>query len=307
MRYLLFVAVLLTACSSSSENSTTSDTGLTPLLDMGDGGSDPTSDMDATDGGSPDVAVDGGPDLLLNGALLAALRADATATMTALGYNRARDLMYEPTGVDDDNGRIECIYTARTVDTDGTRTPSANCAFADGAPTNCAFNTEHTVPRVTLRSALTDGTPEYDAAEGDMHHLFPSEELANQKRGNFDFGNTDCASAGNCEFDELSQLGIPVGGDGPTNCPAGVDAGLDLCVMQVREERRGDVARAHFYMSMRYNFRLGPKVELDLRAWSDADPPDAREILRNDKIENRQGNRNPFVDEPELLDRISDF
>ncbi len=239
--------------------------------------------------------------------LLFALRRDAGSTMFALGYNAARDAMYAPGGIDDQAGRIEGIYTGRTVDTDGSRTPSTNCALADGTPRGCAFNTEHIVPRVDLRAAFGDGTPEYDAAEGDLHHLFPSEELANNARANFPFGETDCAAAGNCAFDERSQLGLPVGGTGRTSCPMGVDPGEDLCVMQLRPERRGDVARAVFYMSMRYELALPEANESTLRRWHAADAPDALEQARNAAVERAQGNRNPFVDDPALTDRIANF
>jgi len=58
-------------------------------------------------------------------------------------------------------------------------------------------------------------------------------------------------------------------------------------------------------------------MKLTLIEWNKLDPVDEQEIQRNDKIEGwifnedgsktfskLQGNRNPFVDCPELLDRI---
>lgn len=285
----------------------TADIGRVDDLSVVDLGGDAGGDEDLT------TALDVGADLTDQGgmlrdeALLAALRRDAESTMTSLGYNGARDAMYASGGVEDQGGRIECVYTGRTVDTDGSRTPGGNCALFDGSPTTCAFNTEHTVPRVVLRDRFGDGTPEYDEAEGDIHHLFPTEELANTARANFDFGATDCAVVGNCRFDEESHLGLPVGGSGPTNCPGGVDPGEDLCVMQVRAQRRGDVARAVFYMSMRYELDLSPGVETELRAWHAGDPPDDYERSRNELAEAVQGNRNPFVDTPGYVDQIADF
>lgn len=38
--------------------------------------------------------------------------------------------------------------------------------------------------------------------------------------------------------------------------------------------------------------------------WHHADPVDAEERLRNDKVERLQGNRNPFVDHPEWAQRL---
>ncbi|MFZ5949748.1 MAG: endonuclease, partial [Candidatus Rifleibacteriota bacterium] len=37
------------------------------------------------------------------------------------------------------------------------------------------------------------------------------------------------------------------------------------------------------------------------------DPVDEEEKARNDRIENIQHNRNPFVDRPDFVDQISDF
>ena len=35
--------------------------------------------------------------------------------------------------------------------------------------------------------------------------------------------------------------------------------------------------------------------------WNAIDPVDATELLRNDTIQAIQGNRNPFIDHPELM------
>ena len=78
-------------------------------------------------------------------------------------------------------------------------------------------------------------------------------------------------------------------------------------MFEVRKEQRGDTARAKFYFSMRYKKSIGPKEESVLRRWNDEDPVDAREMTRNDGIEEVQKNRNPFVDHPEFISQISDF
>jgi endonuclease I len=48
-------------------------------------------------------------------------------------------------------------------------------------------------------------------------------------------------------------------------------------------------------------------VEATLRTWHEEDPVDQDERTRNDNIDRAQHNRNPFVDLPELVNRISDF
>jgi len=137
---------------------------------------DDTSD-DTTSEVSPDTAEDTTPDPyggLVDAALRAVLLAETTLGHTPLGYNGGRDAMYAVGGVDDVGGRIECIYTGRTVDATGSRTPNRNCQRADGTPITCNFNTEHTWARYDLRLALTENSPAYNAAEGDIHHLRPS-------------------------------------------------------------------------------------------------------------------------------------
>ena len=78
---------------------------------------------------------------------------------------------------------------------------------------------------------------------------------------------------------------------------------------------RGDVARIMFYMYTRYegleltdnltsadNTSMG---ELSLFIeWNQLDPVDNFEIQRNDRIYCYQGNRNPFIDYPNLVDNL---
>ena len=78
---------------------------------------------------------------------------------------------------------------------------------------------------------------------------------------------------------------------------------------------RGDVARICFYMALRYTF-LQLIDETDstdsvsmgklstLLKWNEEDPVDAFETQRNNRIYEYQGNRNPFIDYPELAGRI---
>ena len=78
---------------------------------------------------------------------------------------------------------------------------------------------------------------------------------------------------------------------------------------------RGDVARIMFYMYIRYD---GLKLTDDIEnadktsmgklslflEWHELDPVDNFEIQRNDRIYSYQGNRNPFIDYPEYVDRL---
>ena len=77
---------------------------------------------------------------------------------------------------------------------------------------------------------------------------------------------------------------------------------------------KGDVARAVFYLAVRYedlevvngfpntNNQLGDLATL--LTWHQNDPPDDYEMNRNNVVYDWQKNRNPFVDNPELVDYI---
>lgn len=80
-----------------------------------------------------------------------------------------------------------------------------------------------------------------------------------------------------------------------------------IVVFEPRDDHKGDVARAMFYMSVRYWWVIPDEMEAALRDWHTLDPPDDDERARNDRIQEAQGNRNPFVDRPEAVDEIDDF
>ena len=89
------------------------------------------------------------------------------------------------------------------------------------------------------------------------------------------------------------------------------------------ERSEGNVARAMLYVALIYGERmlglglegaadeqqrqraawLAPQLG-DLKAWSAKDPVDAEERRRNVEIAKVQGNTNPFVDDPTLVDRV---
>jgi len=141
-------------------------------------------------------------------------------------------------------------------------------------PNASDMNLEHTWPQSLGATGI---------AKCDLHHLFPTDSRANGIRGNNPFGDVDHAS--------WEQGGSKT----------------DKEVFEVRPEQRGDTARGMFYFSIRYNKRIDPKQEATLKRWHKEDPVDADEKKRNDRIQNFQNNRNPFVDNPAFVDRISDF
>ncbi len=83
-----------------------------------------------------------------------------------------------------------------------------------------------------------------------------------------------------------------------------------------RDEVKGDIARILLYMDVMYSDltliylnagspAVGEMADLaTLLRWNNEDPVDAFELARNEKIYEYQGNRNPFIDHPELADYI---
>ena len=57
----------------------------------------------------------------------------------------------------------------------------------------------------------------------------------------------------------------------------------------------------------KYRQPSGESLENLLRKWHFEDPPDEWEEKRNDLIELIQGNRNPFIDQPDLVERVAGF
>ncbi len=153
-------------------------------------------------------------------------------------------------------------------------------------------NIEHVFPMGWVTNAMDCGTrnlcrynPLFNRIEADLHNLYPSRTDVNEARESFRFGNI----AG-----ESRRFGA--------ECDFEVDARQR--VVEPRPAVRGDIARAMFYMVKQYpeaKLEIFAKQKALLKQWHKEDPPDAAEKARNDRIEFLQGNRNPFIDTPNLL------
>lgn len=119
-------------------------------------------------------------------------------------------------------------------------------------------------------------SPKFKSMQSDMHNIFPMIEDPDSSIDESNF-------AGLWEY---SYCGIA---DTP------------------RKEISGEASRAYLYMSFLYKIPLQDSLEDSLRKWHFEDPPSEWEEKRNDLIEVVQGNRNPFIDQPELVERVSDF
>lgn len=140
------------------------------------------------------------------------------------------------------------------------------------------FNCEHVVPQSWFNKRKQP--------KADLHHLFTCESGCNNFRGNrayFDFANEavrdGCGESGERTFEP--KLG------------------------------KGAAARATLYFLLRYPGEIAdsgkemPKDRLKtILKWSKQDKVSLWEQHRNAEIQKVQGNRNPFIDFPELVDKI---
>lgn len=156
-------------------------------------------------------------------------------------------------------------------------------------PSNRQINVEHVWPQ-------SKGSKKHPA-KSDMHHLLPTDSVANSVRGNLIFAEVDGrAPKSDCKSSLVGDVYDP-------NSPAT----LNEQGFEPSDEIKGDVARAMFYVSIQYGYKIDRVEEAYLRKWHREDPPGSEEIYRNTLVAEAQGNRNVFIDFADLADRIADF
>ena len=157
------------------------------------------------------------------------------------------------------------------------------------------YNREHSVPA----SWFNDASPMYS----DLFHLVPTDGYVNNRRSNYPFGDVNSASW-------TSENGSKLG--------SSAVSGYTGTVFEPIDDYKGDFARALFYMSVCYmdknlgqattsmytNGSLKPWAVALLIQWHTLDPVSQKEINRNNAVYEKQGNRNPFIDYPELVGKI---
>lgn len=189
-----------------------------------------------------------------------------------LGYNGGRAAMYGY--IDNHNDSLTGVYTGFTQ----------YWAYGSSGTFPNPINCEHTWPQ----SFFNEASP----MKGDINHLFPTHMDPNGVRSNYPFGNATQSVT-------WQQAGSKLGHNS-----------YGETVFEPRDVHKGDAARAIFYFVTRYGNMggyLGAHQEADLHEWYWSDPVSQKEIDRNNGIYERQHNRNPFIDHPEFLDRISSF
>lgn len=206
-------------------------------------------------------------------------------TVRAHSYGDVIDILKEADHNPKNGNQVWLMYV---------ESPRAKLDFQTTGSGTGKWNREHIYPQ--SRGGFTNGTSDTAfginiykptnandilAGHSDAHALRAEDAIENSTRNNKDYGGSDY------------------------NGPAGT-----------QNSWRGDVARALFYMSVRYNGlsvvsgnppdnTLGQMGDLDsLLLWNMSDPADDFEMYRNNYIYTWQMNRNPFIDRPELADYI---
>jgi len=165
------------------------------------------------------------------------------------------------------------------------------------------INREHSFPKSWYNSE----TPTYT----DLFMLIPTDAYVNQRRSNYPYGVcSNGETYTNGSYTMLGKIGTSTY-DGYTST-----------VFEPDDEYKGDLARIYFYIVTCYNSNVsgwssgqldyssnGYKAFSDwsiqmLMEWHRADPVSEKELNRQEAAYKLQGNRNPYVDHPELAEYI---
>ncbi len=237
---------------------------------------------------------------LTGAALKSQLRAIITLGHQDMGYNALwsaysttdRDNFYE-----NDNTILD-IYSENPTGPDPYNfTYGSDQCGAYSNEGDC-YNREHIVPQ-SLFNSLTP-------MANDVHTVRPTDGVVNNMRGNYPFGKVGSSGT-------TSANGSRVGNS--------ISPGYGGTVFEPIDAFKGDVARMIFYFVTRYEndlsgFNSGnmlgnstyPGLQnwqlQQLIAWHAADPVSPAEIARNNASYTFQGNRNPYIDNPQWVNDV---
>ncbi|MBQ9469216.1 MAG: endonuclease [Clostridia bacterium] len=155
-----------------------------------------------------------------------------------------------------------------------------------GVNNSSAFNREHVWPKSNASFNQSNGG-------ADLHHLRPANPNVNSARGNLPFGNVKGVYSGATQGSCYYKTGT---------------------LFEPADNVKGDVARILLYVYVRWgennlysDTANGSRIIESLQTlldWNKLDPVDTWEMKRNDLTEDVQGNRNVFIDYPELAYKL---
>lgn len=199
---------------------------------------------------------------------------------TSVGYDGARRIMFGETFIerDSEGNFVKDVYCGKKFYFNDVGQISSM---------HSQVNIEHTWPQSRFSSKF-----DKNVQKSDMHHLYPTDSAANNRRANHEFGDVgsmpDELNVENCAPSRMGHFS----GDMIFTPPVG---------------HRGNVARSLFYFSVRYDIEINKNEEKILRQWNQMDPVDALEKSHHEIVAKYQKVRNPFVDYPELVEKVADF
>ncbi len=211
----------------------------------------------------------------------------------------SRDVYFE------NDGTILDIYSENPNGTDPYSYTSTSDQCGSYSGEGSCYNREHSFPRSWFGGSV-------EPMNSDVHHIFATDGYVNGRRSSYPYGEVGSATY-------TSQNGSKVGS-------AASGLGYSGTVFEPIDEFKGDLARAYFYMATRYEDVIanwesnssysnavlnGSSSQVFeawflnmLLSWHANDPVSQKEINRNEAAYTYQGNRNPFVDHPELVNSI---
>jgi len=214
------------------------------------------------------VSYDGyyeGADTLVGDNLVSFLNTIINTGFSGVTYGEARYILDETDRDPNNSSNLILVYEGTSV----------NSAWDSGS----TWNREHVWPQSKLGVSANNGTVNIAS---DLQNLKPADPGENSSRSNDWFGTTSASNS-----------------------------------YEPRDEVKGDIARILFYMDIMYDDLTLVEFEGNEEAntyemgdlstlleWHLLDPVDEFELNRNNVIYSYQGNRNPFIDHPEFVDKI---
>ena len=172
---------------------------------------------------------------------------------------------------------------------------------------------EHAMPRSWWVIGTGDNR-DWGIANGDLHNIFPTNRDANGPKSNFPLGEVNMSATG-----AWTNGVVRVG-------PSAVAMYTRSHVFEPPDRYKGDFARVYMYMVTRYEHfadtrrwtsrgiesmiannrfpTFTPYGIYIVMKWHRNDPVSQKEIDRNNAVHRIQGNRNPFIDHPELAEYL---
>ena len=221
-------------------------------------------------------------------------------THTQLGYNELWDC-YPTTDMGNDGYYIDMYSTCKYN--------HSSYHVGTASYVGQGLNREHSFPKSWFGGEVY---PMYT----DLMMIIPTDGYVNQRRSNYPYGVCNGSDAVTYVNEELGVTMLGKLGKSTYN-------GYTDKVFEPDDEYKGDFARIYFYMVTCYKSDVSNWPGCDqldyldnqykafsdwsmqmLMEWHRADPVSQKELIRNEGVYEKQGNRNPFVDHPELAEHI---